>query len=297
MHGHWDLVPGLLRALAAQSLAPADILLADNEALPPDAAPDAAADPTRALAPDLAPDLLSPLPVPARILPAPGPGSYAARNIAARAALAGAPEALLAFTDADCRPDPGWLAALAAGAAAHPGALLAGPVRMEAPARWTAAATFDRLRGIPQARYVARGYAATANLAVPGPVFAALGGFDASRRSGGDAEFCRRAGAAGHPLHLLPDAGVSHPVRADWAGLAVKARRVKGGQVAAGPRRRRLAWVLRSLCPPVTDSRALLGAPAPWRDRLVALAVRFALWGVELAEVARLLAGGRPERR
>lgn len=67
--------------------------------------------------------------------------------------------------------------------------------------------------------------------------------------------------------------------------------------MAAGPRSRRAAWVLRSLCPPVTDSRALLRAPEPWRDRLVAVGVRFALWGVELAEVARLLAGGRPERR
>lgn len=275
--GQWPLVPELLAALAAQTLAPAAILIVNNEAPAP-------------------PPALE-LPPQARILPCGGPGSYAARNAGAAAALAADPGALLAFTDADCRPDPGWLAALAEAATAAPGALLAGPVRMVAPERRSAAAVFDLVRGIPQAAYVARGYAATANLAVPGAVFAALGGFEARRRSGGDAEFCRRAGRAGHALRLVPGATVAHPARADWADLAVKARRVKGGQVAAGPLPRRAAWVLRSLCPPVSDSRAFLAAPHPLSDRLLAVALRFRLWGVELAEVARLLAGGDPERR
>ena len=152
-------------------------------------------------------------------------------------------------------------------------------------------------RGIPQAAYVARGYAATANLAVPRAVFAALGGFDARRRSGGDADLCRRAGRAGHPLALVEAAVVAHPCRADWALLATKARRIKGGQIAAGPLPRRVAWTLRTLAPPLADSRAYLAAAHPWRQRLVAVAVRFRLWGVELAETARLLAGGPPERR
>jgi glycosyltransferase involved in cell wall biosynthesis len=271
VHRHWELLPGLLAALAAQTRPDFELIVVDN-------------DPEPGPAPALPPG--------ARLLREPAPGSYAARNAGAAAARG----ALLAFTDADCRPDPGWLAALAAAAAAEPGALLAGPVRMIPPAQPTACARYELVRGIPQARYVARGYGATANLAVPAAIFRALGGFDGTRRSGGDAEFCRRAGRAGHPLRLT-DAAVDHPCRSDWPGLARKARRIKGGQVRAGPLPRRIAWTLRTLAPPVTDTRAYLAAPHPWLDRLAAVAVRFRLWGVELAETARLLAGGEPERR
>ena len=95
----------------------------------------------------------------------------------------------------------------------------------------------------------------------------------------------------------MPGATVAHPCRTGWPELALKARRIKGGQVAAGPLPRRLAWILRTLAPPVSDTRAYLAAPHPWPDRLAAVAVRFRLWGVELAETARLLLGGEPERR
>ena len=284
VYRQWPLVPALLDALSAQTLAPDrfEILLVDNDVsggLPED----------------------RPLPAPtgnARLLPGPDPGSYAARNAGARSARGG----WLVFTDADCRPDPGWLAALAEAAAkeAPTGGprLLAGPVRMIAPENPNAFAIYDLVRGIPQAAYVARGYAATANLAVPAAVFRGLGGFDAARFSGGDAEFCRRAGAAGHGIALVPGAEVAHPCRQSWAEIARKARRTKGGQVAAGPLPRRAAWVLRTLCPPLRDSRAYLAA-ADWppRWRWTAVALRWRIWGVELAETARLLvASGRPER-
>lgn len=279
VYRQWADVPALCTALKAQSLARAEfeILLVDNE---PAAAP---------WPPDIGRDLCPNL----RRLAAPAPGAYAARN----AGAAEARGALLVFTDADCRPDPGWLAALALAASRTPARLLAGPVRMIAPADPGPCALYDMIRGIPQAAYVARGYAATANLAVPAAVFRALGGFDARRFSGGDAEFCRRAGRAGHALCLVEGAVVGHPAREDWAGTAQKARRIKGGQVAAGPWPRRLAWGLRTLVPPFRDIARFARSPHPARHRLIAISVRLALWGVELAETARLLAGGRPERR
>ena len=55
------------------------------------------------------------------------------------------------------------------------------------------------------------------------------------RFSGGDAAFCRRAGAAGHAITLVPDAVVSHPCRTGWDGIATKARRTKGGQIRGRP--------------------------------------------------------------
>jgi hypothetical protein len=271
VYRQWELVPALIAALAAQRGAPAfELVLVNNG--------------------DAAPAL--PLPAWGRRIDCPAPGAYAARNAGAAAARG----AWLAFTDADCRPEPGWLAALAAAAAEAP-ALLAGPVRVTSDAtRPNACEIYDIVRGIPQAAYVARGYAATANLAVPAAVFRALGGFDPGRFSGGDAEFCRRARAAGHPLRLVPDAVVIHPARADWPALARKARRIKGGQIAAGPLPRRLAWGLRSLAPPLRDAAAYLAASHPARFRLTAIAVRLRLWGVELAEAARLFAGKAPER-
>ena len=273
VYRHWALAPDLVAALAAQSLEADrfEILIVDNDGA----------------APDLA------LPANARILACAAPGSYAARN----AGVAAARGALIAFTDADCRPEPGWLAALAAAAAETPGHLLAGPVEIGRPARDTPAAVYDRVRGIPQARYVARGYAATANLAVPAEAFRAAGGFAPERFSGGDAAFCRAAGARGFPIRLVPGAAVVHLCRTGWDGIATKARRTKGGQVAAGPLPRRAAWILRTLSPPVRDTLAYLRAPFPARERAMAVAMRFRIWGVELAETARLLAGGAPERR
>ena len=273
VHRHWDLVPDLLAALAAQTLEADrfEILIVDNDGAAPEIAP----------------------PANARILACAAPGSYAARN----AGVAAARGSWLVFTDADCRPEPGWLAALAAAVAETPGQLLAGPVGVAPPARDTPAAVYDRVRGIPQARYVARGYAATANLAVPREAFRAAGGFAPERFSGGDAAFCRAAGARGFPIRLVPGAVVSHPCRTGWDEIATKARRTKGGQVTAGPLPRRVAWILRTLCPPLRDTLAYLRAPVPARERATAIAVRFGIWGVELAETVRLLAGGAPERR
>ncbi|TPE48394.1 glycosyltransferase family 2 protein [Amaricoccus solimangrovi] len=273
VYRQWEHLPRLLAALAAQADAPGfELILVDNE--PEAAAPRPEAPPGLAL----------------RILACARPGSYAARNLGAAAARG----RWLVFTDADCRPAPRWLAALAAGV--DPGSLLAGPVEVVGGEPPNPCEIYDMIRGIPQARYVARGYAATANLAVPRAVFEALGGFDPRRLSGGDAEFCRRAGAAGHPLRLVAGALTRHPARADWAELAAKERRIKGGQIGAGPLPRRIAWTFRTLLPPLGDTRAYLAAPAPWRWRAVAVGIRFRLWGVDLTEMLRLLAGGRPRR-
>ena len=273
VHRHWDLVPALLEALADQRTDPArfEILIVNNDAPKP--------------APPLE------LPGNARMITCATPGSYAARNAGAAAAHGD----WLAFTDADCRPPPRWLEALADATAG--GGLLAGPVEIETPVPDTPFAVYDRVRGIPQPRYIARGYAATANLAVPKPVFRALGGFAPERFSGGDAEFCRRAGRAGHGLRLVETARTVHLARVDWAALADKTRRIKGGQIAAGPLPRRIAWSLRTLAPPLRDTLAFLHAPFPVSKRATAIAVRFRIWGVELAETVRLLAGGAPERR
>jgi cellulose synthase/poly-beta-1,6-N-acetylglucosamine synthase-like glycosyltransferase len=275
VYRQWNLLAMFLRCWEAQTPpVSAELICVNNDPLDPP------------------PDL--PLPLGARIVDYEQPGSYAARN--AGAALASG--AWLVFTDADCRPDPGWLAALSIAMAKHPGALLAGDVRMVPDGAATPWARFDLVRGIPQARYVARGYAATANLAVPARLFRNLGGFDAYRLSGGDAEFCRRAGAAGAAIRFIPEAVVVHPVRATWSELKTKARRVKGAQVTHGAPGQRGYWLMRTCLPPIHEMIFYLKSSHRQSDRLTACAVRLLLWLVELREAAALLIGGkRPERR
>lgn len=278
----WARLPILLQALAAQTLQDFEILIADNEATP---TPEAA---FRKLVP-------AALGLRVRRVHCPQPGSYAARNAAARQARG----ARLVFTDADCQPLPGWLAALAEAQTHHPKALLAGPIRMKAgsnPGFWE---IHDMLRGIPQARYVTRGYATTANLSVPRALFEALSGFDPARLSGGDAEFCRRAGRKGVALYLVPEACTLHPARDSQEASVLKARRIKGGQLTAGPLWKRAAWVLRSLHPPMRETLTYLrNRDFPLRWRLIACAARMRLWAEELAEMGRILILCQaPERR
>jgi glycosyltransferase involved in cell wall biosynthesis len=279
VYEQWHLVPALLSAIVGQerSISDVEVLLVDNGS-------------KGAIG-------LADLPAFARILTCAAPGSYAARNVGAGQARG----LWLLFTDADCRPDRGWLAAFET--AIHSDrervSLLAGAVNVvgagDAP-NWCE--VYDMVRGIPQAHYVRRGYAATANLAVPKAVFDALGGFDDRRFSGGDAEFCRRAGSRGVSIRYVADAAVAHPARDTWTELSTKARRVKGGQLTAGSLKRRILWHIATLVPPFRESFRLLRSESfPLRYRIIAAAVQNRLWLVQVAEMSRLLSGKAPERR
>ena len=231
------------------------------------------------------------LPGNARLVPAPGPGSYAARNAGAAAARGG----LLVFTDADCLPDPGWLAALAAAADAAPGRCWPArcgcsprPSPMSSRSTTSSAASRRRamwraaMRRPPISRYRLRSSPPWAASIPPG---------DQGRRRLLPPRRPRRA-----PLRLVPEATVSHPCRSDWAELATKARRIKGGRSCrplAAAHRLGPAHPL----PALHRHPRLPRRPPPWRHRLLAVAVRFRLWGVELAEAGRLALGGVPERR
>ncbi|TPW27607.1 glycosyltransferase [Pararhizobium mangrovi] len=277
IYRQWESVPALVTALADQTLSDAafEIVLVDNE-----------------------PDGRHTIPSCIQrenivVCPCEAPGSYAARNAGVRVAQG----AWLVFTDADCLPAPGWLEAMLA---AFEGGerLVAGPIVVRASdSSPTPSEIFDTVRGIPQERYVRRGYAATANLGVSRAAFDAVGGFDAARFSGGDAEFCRRLRGEGIVPAYAPAAQVEHPARRSWAQLVLKTRRVRGGQLAPGT-----PWRYRS------SMRVFAGLPInAWRlaranghsarYRLIAIGMLCALWPIELAEAWRLRRGGAAERR
>ncbi len=274
----WQHVPRLLHSLQAQSwTGKFEILLIDNG--------------SRSYAPPAT------LPEETRILRCDTPGSYVARNTG----IAAARGRWLLFTDADCVPATDWLACMAAAMAAHgERCLIAGAVQVtaegcDAPNPYQ---IYDMVKGIPQAHYVRRGYAATANLCVPKAVIERIGPFDAGRYSGGDNELCRRASKHGYVLHYLSSARVWHPARDNWPALVTKARRVKGGQLAAGSPRRRTFYFLRSFAPPLTAMwRFLRAHHQPPRFRLIAIAIQMRIWMVDMHEALRLGLGTHPERR
>ena len=228
----WQPLADCLQALSRQDWPATDfeVLVINNDTAPPAA--------------ELA------LPPGVTLLQAPQGHSYAARN----AGLAVARGQVLAFTDADCRPEPGWLSA--GWAALEQGADLAGGAVRIDPARRGLIADHDRAFAFQQQAYVAHGGAVTANLFVRRAVFEAIGRFNAGLQSGGDFEFCRRAVAAGWRLAYADTAEVTHPPRDSVAALLRKNRRVACGlrrseyEMRGQPRHAVWLRVLRMLAQP-----------------------------------------------
>jgi glycosyltransferase involved in cell wall biosynthesis len=160
-------------------------------------------------------------------------GAYVARNDGVRVARG----RVVAFTDADCVPALDWLERLLA----VDSDVVAGAVAIPLGPRPSLAALVDAACGLDQERYVARsGFGVTANLLVRRAVLDAVGPFNARLRSGGDSEWCLRAGAAGATIAFAPDAVVDHAPRAVARELVRKGLRVGRGlgdvrRVGSGP--------------------------------------------------------------
>lgn len=219
VYNQWQLIPELIERLRAQTIGSDrfELLLVDN-----------GSDQLPALA-------LSSFSTKQLICTT--PGSYAARNHGAGFATG----EILAFTDADCRPHPQWLAKGVACLRQYDntGSLIGGAITVVAanPASPNPYELYDTILGLPQELYVrVSGFSVTANLFVLKAVYDRLDGFDAGRLSGGDADFCRRATALGCGLHYCAGALVEHPARTSLDALITKVRRIKGG---SSSRRRR----------------------------------------------------------
>jgi glycosyltransferase involved in cell wall biosynthesis len=116
--------------------------------------------------------------------------SYAARNRGIRAAQG----EIIAFTDADCRPEPNWLRQLVAPLAQASVGLVAGEIQAW-PGRTWLEQYADRQATLSQTHTLAHPfcpYGQTANLAVRAQIFAEVGLFRPYLTTGGDADLCWR---------------------------------------------------------------------------------------------------------
>ena len=147
-----------------------------------------------------------------------GPG--AARN---RGAAEAAGE-YLAFTDDDCRPDPGWLLAFAAAFLERPTALLGGCTangltgNVFSGASQALQAWFS---DYCQANASPMRFFASNNFSLPATSFRGMGGFDTAtlRFASEDRELCGRWLSEGRELAYVPQARVHHFHRMDAFGF------------------------------------------------------------------------------
>ena len=147
-----------------------------------------------------------------------GPGGVsAARN----AGVAATSAPVVAFTDDDCLPEPGWTAALLEALDGRDGVVAVGRVVNGVPDNRYAEAVqlvHDLVHSYYDGAHGRPALAAANNLAVPRGLLERVGGFDESMRFAEDRELCARLEAAGATFVPAPTAVVRHEKRLDANG-------------------------------------------------------------------------------
>ncbi len=159
-------------------------------------------------------------------------GSFSARNCGIKHALS----PIVAFTDADCIPDPSWLAEANLAIESGHISIVAGRVDyIDPPHR--ALNLFEIFEEevflLHRQAYLVHtlGVAATANLVVCRSAFENVGLFDPDLMSFADGEWIKRATAAGESLGYVASALVKHPRRSDFQAIFKKVRRIAGDKI------------------------------------------------------------------
>lgn len=236
-----------------------------------------------------------------RLLSEPTPGPGPARN----AGVAAATGDILAFIDADCIADPGWIAAIHAAFADPSAEILGGDVRIayEDPTRLTLLEAYESIYAYRMDIYIRRdGFTGTGNLAVRRQVMEAVGPF-AGLGVAEDIDWGRRATAVGFRLLYIPAMRVYHPARQNFTELTQKWNRHLGHFFADATARRlgRSRWALRTVVmmasplgeiPKILVSDRVSGVRARWLAFLGVVRIRL----YRARVMAWLLAGGDPEQ-
>ncbi|MDQ6605104.1 MAG: glycosyltransferase [Actinomycetota bacterium] len=135
------------------------------------------------------------------------------------AALALARGTTIVFTDDDCRPPEGWLAAVIEASHHHAGAIIQGPVAPDPDEAVMLRSPFPRTQSFSA---VPRPWAECANIIYPKALLERLGGFAQDMYTGEDTELSRRALAAGARIVGDERMLTYHAVEEGTAGDAVR---------------------------------------------------------------------------
>lgn len=210
----------------------------------------------------------------ARVIEAPARGAGPARNAGAMHARG----RVLAFTDSDCKPDPGWL--MAGADAIENGADIAGgsvQLSVSDPARPAPAESFEKVFAFDNGHYIeVKGFSVTANLFVRRSVFARVGPFAAGLPE--DLDWCRRARGASFRITYVPEARILHPARQTYADLREKWNRLTREAYAdyAAEQGSGARWLMRAAAvfvSPLGHAWRVIVSPhlGTWRERMGAL--------------------------
>lgn len=243
-----DFLARCLQSLQAGAVQPAQIIVVDNGSAEMPEAICAQFESVRLLREDT-----------------PGPGP--ARNLG----VAHSSGEVLAFIDADCLADFGWLAAAAEQMADPEAQVLGGDVRIAYtdPARLTALEAYESIYAYRMDRYIAReGFTGTGNLVVRRRVLEDVGPF-AGLSVAEDRDWGRRATAKGYAIRYVAGMKVYHPARARFDELKQK-------------------WD-RQMAHDFTDAQARSGGRMKFALKTLAMGVS------PLAEVPRVLGSDRIE--
>lgn len=222
-------------------------------------------------------------------------GAGPARNGGAAAARG----EILAFTDCDCLPEAGWLAAGVEALSRFDvvgGRMTVMAKDVSAP---TPAEAFELVFAFDNETYVRRkGFSVSANLFCARSVFEAVGGFGVGLSE--DVDWCRRATARGYRLGYEPLAEVAHPARVDWTEIVRKWRRINSESfelIRLEPFGK-IRWWVRTLLMPISAlahvPRVLFSRDVRGLDqRIGALKILFALRAWRTWDCIRLAATAR----
>lgn len=223
------------------------------------------------------------------------PGSYAARNTG----LLHARGEILAFTDADCIPQPNWISKGVEVLVKHPQAFrVAGRVELyKVPGTSWAVWKYESTTSFNQKYNVSKGLSVTANLFVKKEAFSITGTFNDSLMSGGDMEWNKRASQKKLPIIFAPEAIVRHPARATMTELLHKYRRVSGGGLKRAQEENRvLSHLLRHFVPPVHYCYTLIKDDKPLVDVIFSGLLFWLIKMYMVTEALHLLMGKKPVR-
>jgi len=120
------------------------------------------------------------------------------------------PATFVAFTDDDCRPEPGWAERLLSAARRQPHAIVQGATRPDPSDAIPLGGPTVRTLIVDPPHFAAQ----TCNILYPRSLLEAVGGFDEDfpGAAGEDTDLAERARASGAPLVAAPDAVVRHAV-------------------------------------------------------------------------------------